>query len=175
MTDHKVSDFVTKKSYHTVTLVSKYFIKATSDTVSVDPLLLFHQLITVEYRCAYVWAMCLSSSTIWDYWHHAAIQQPNAMQGWVPPSSTQIPQDVSYIYDGDALIHKIPWKTGQAYGSLSGKYIEYVKKKKKYDQPTFCLKATQVILPQKAIFIWVGRNHQAVTLLIRKRQPRYTA
>ena len=41
MTHHKVSDFVAKKSYHTVTLVPKYPIKARSDTVSVDPLLLF--------------------------------------------------------------------------------------------------------------------------------------
>ena len=50
--DHKVSDLVTKKSYHAVTLVSKYLIKATSDTVSVDPLLLFQKLITVGYRSA---------------------------------------------------------------------------------------------------------------------------
>ena len=47
MTDHKVSDFVTKKSYHAVTLVPKYLVKATSDTVSVGQLLLFQQLITV--------------------------------------------------------------------------------------------------------------------------------
>ena len=38
MTDHKVSDFVTKKCYHAVTLVSQYTAKVTSDTVSVDPL-----------------------------------------------------------------------------------------------------------------------------------------
>ena len=37
MTDRKVSDFVTKKSYHAVTVVSNYHVKATSDTVSVDP------------------------------------------------------------------------------------------------------------------------------------------
>ena len=73
LADHHVSDFVTKKSYHVVTLVSKYPIKATSDAVSVDPLLLFQQLITVGYRCTKVWAMCLSSSTIWGYWQHAAI------------------------------------------------------------------------------------------------------
>ena len=41
MTDHKVSDFVTKKSYHTVTLVAKYPIKTTSDKESVDLFLLF--------------------------------------------------------------------------------------------------------------------------------------
>ena len=74
MTDHKVSDFVTKKIYRAVTFVSKYPIKATSDTVRVDPLLLFQQLITVGYRCAIVWAMCLSASTIWGYCQDAAIR-----------------------------------------------------------------------------------------------------
>ena len=72
--DDQVSDFVTKlPCYHVVTLVSKYPIKATSDTVSVDPSLLFQQLITVGYRCAEVRAMCLSSSTIWGYWQHTAM------------------------------------------------------------------------------------------------------
>ena len=52
MTDHKVSDFVTKKSFHAVTLVSKYLVKATSDTVSVGQLLLFQQFITVGCICA---------------------------------------------------------------------------------------------------------------------------
>ena len=52
LADHKVSDFVTRKIYHVVTLVSKYPIKATSDKVSVDRLLLFQKPITVGYRCA---------------------------------------------------------------------------------------------------------------------------
>ena len=38
--------------------------------------------------------------------------QANAIQGCVQPSSTHIPQDVSYTSDEGALIHKIPWKTG---------------------------------------------------------------
>ena len=40
MTDHKVSDFVFKKSNHVVTPASTYPVKATSDTVSVNTLLL---------------------------------------------------------------------------------------------------------------------------------------
>ena len=36
MTDHKVSDFVTKKSYHAVTLVSNYPVKAISDTIYIS-------------------------------------------------------------------------------------------------------------------------------------------
>ena len=47
MTDHKVSDFVTKRSYQAVTFVSKYPVKVTLDTARVDPLLLFQQRITV--------------------------------------------------------------------------------------------------------------------------------
>ena len=35
--------------------------------------------------------------------------------------------------------------------------------------------ATQVVLLQKTILIWDGRNHLSVTLLIWIRQPRYTA
>ena len=49
MTDHKISDFVFKKSNHVVTPASTYPIKATSDTVSVNPLLLLQQYIFVGY------------------------------------------------------------------------------------------------------------------------------
>ena len=57
--------------------------------------------------------------------------QANAIQRWVQPSSTQIPQDISYIYDGGAQIHKIPWKTWQTY---CGKYTAYVKKRSMTNQ-----------------------------------------
>ena len=58
--------------------------------------------------------------------------------------------------------------------SLCGKYTEYVKKNRT-NHSSFCLMATYVVLLQKAILIWDGRNHLAGTLLIRKKQPRYTA
>ena len=48
LTDHRVSDFVFKKSNNVVAPVTKYPIKATSDTISVDPLLL-QQCIIVGY------------------------------------------------------------------------------------------------------------------------------
>ena len=76
MTDHKVSDFVTKKCYHALTLMSKYLVKATSDTVSVGQLLLLQQLITVGCRCAWIWAMCLFSCTIWGTMLQSIKQMP---------------------------------------------------------------------------------------------------
>ena len=48
MTDHRVSDFVFKKS-NVVAPASLYPVKATSDTVSVDLLLLLQQCIFVGY------------------------------------------------------------------------------------------------------------------------------
>ena len=49
MTDHRVSGFVFKKSNHVVAPASKYPVKASSDTVSVNQLLLLQQCITVGY------------------------------------------------------------------------------------------------------------------------------
>ena len=49
MTDHRVSDFVFKKSNHVVAPASTYPVKATSDTASVNPLLLLQQCIFVGY------------------------------------------------------------------------------------------------------------------------------
>ena len=49
MTDHKVSDFMFKKSNHVVAPASKYPGKATSDTMSVNPLPLLQQYICVGY------------------------------------------------------------------------------------------------------------------------------
>ena len=49
MTDHRVSDFVFKKTNHVVAPASTYPLKVTSDTVSVNPLLLFQQCIFVGY------------------------------------------------------------------------------------------------------------------------------
>ena len=59
MTDQKVSDFVNKKSNHAVTLVSNYPGKATSDTVSVDPLLLFQQLSKLLGRDVLKYGLCV--------------------------------------------------------------------------------------------------------------------
>ena len=96
--------------------------------------------------------MCLNMSYVFilQYYlgHHAAIHQANAIQGWIQPSSNQIPQDGSYIYDWGGLIHKIPWRAGLTYESLCGKYILSMLKTK-YDQQKFCLMATQVVLLQK--------------------------
>ena len=47
MTDHRVSDFVFKKGNHVVAPASMYPVKATSDTVSVNPLLLLQQYIFI--------------------------------------------------------------------------------------------------------------------------------
>ena len=75
MTDHRVSDFVFKKSHHVVAPDSKHFVMALSDRVIVNPLLLLQQCLIVGYDSREVWAMCLSSNTIWGNWNHAAIRQ----------------------------------------------------------------------------------------------------
>ena len=54
--------------------------------------------------------------------------QANAIQGWVHPSSTQIPR-MSVTSKMEMLWSKrYPWKTGQTNESLCGKYTEHLKK-----------------------------------------------
>ena len=50
MTDHRVSDYEFKKSNHVVAPAFKYLVKATSDTVSVNPRLLLQQCPIVGYN-----------------------------------------------------------------------------------------------------------------------------
>ena len=198
-----------------MTFVSKYPLKATSDIVSVDPLLLFQQLITVRYRCAKVWGMCLSSSTIWGYWHHAVIRQTISSKchtGISTPlkcmryvfilqhylrllapccNPTNHLKQMPYRDEYTLKILKSPacqlhlwWRCSDPQNSMENwadlwvtvwKVYWVCQKRNMTNQSSFCLMATQVVLLQKTILIWDGRNHLVVNLLIRKRQPSYTA
>ena len=71
MTDYRVSDFVFKKSNHVVAPAPKYSVKATSDTVSVNPLLLLQQCIIGGYDsreladvCKY--ELCVKPTTLFE-------------------------------------------------------------------------------------------------------------
>ena len=78
----------------------------------------------------YCWVhKCLRMSYMFILQHYLRLLAPccnptnhlkQVPQGWVQPSSTQIPQDISYIYDEGAQIHKISLEL-------------------KLDQPKFCL------------------------------------
>ena len=75
MTDHKVSEFVFKKSDHVVTPASKNAVKDTSDLVSVDPLLLLQQFIVVGHDSE-SWQMCLSMNIVFNLQHHLRQLEP---------------------------------------------------------------------------------------------------
>ena len=49
MTDHRISDFMFKKNNHVVAPASTYPVKATSDTMSINPLPLLQQYILVGH------------------------------------------------------------------------------------------------------------------------------
>ena len=93
--------------------------------------------------------MCLSMNYVFILQHYSRLlasccnptyhlkQMPYRDEYILP--STQIPRDVSYIYNGGALTQKNPWKTGQTNWSLCGKYTEYIKKE---------------IWPTKVLSVW---------------------
>ena len=121
----------------------------------------------------------LSVNNVFILQHYLRLLAPccnptNHQANAIHPSSIQIPQYVSYIYVGGALIQK---KSVENWADLwvTVRKLYWVCQRNRTNQSSFCLMATQVVLLQKTILIWDGRNHLAVTLLIRKRQPSYTA
>jgi len=40
--------------------------------------------------------------------------------------NTVLPQNVQYVLDGGALLHRIPWNSGETYEGISSHYVRYV-------------------------------------------------
>ena len=116
--------------------------------------------------CVYPPALCEATGTVLQ---SDIPSQANAIQGWVHPSSTQIPQDDSYIYNWNVLIQKISMENRADY------WVTEHFKKEIWPTKVLLFDAYPGGPCTKTIVIWDGRNYLAVTLLIRKRHPRYTA
>ena len=75
MTDHRVSDFVFKKSNHVGAPAFTHPVKATSETMRVNPLLLLQQYISLG-TTAENWYMSLSMSYVFILQHYLRQLEP---------------------------------------------------------------------------------------------------
>ena len=140
MTDHRVSDFMFKKSNRAVAPACKYPVKATLDTVSVNPLPLLQQYICVGYDSRELvdvlkYELCVYPTTLSEA---TGSMLQSGKPAWANPlNSIENRTDICVIM----------WKL-----------CEYVKKKNGEKQ--MCL---IVVLLSKMTFIWDGRNPLSVT------------
>ncbi len=143
MVGKNVNDYSFKKSEQAVTLSSKTSIKIQDQQVQVDPKLLFQRLLTLGDRaddlphlftfelCSYPPALFESSRLPLPANKSVLADALWKLAGNECPQPTD---NVKFVLDGGALLHRIPWPRGATYEHICQLYIDYVAKK--YGKPT---------------------------------------
>jgi hypothetical protein len=135
MKDQKVVEYTFRKKDQVVTMGTKGSVKIRDEVVSVDPLLLFQRLSTAGARCGdlqdvFTYELCS--------YPPALFESPDVMRSgnkasladslWCPAvaDSLKPPDQVQYVLDGGALLHRIPWVKGALWDAILRMYTEYV-------------------------------------------------
>ena len=143
MIGHNVLEYVFKKKSQVVTLEARTSVQTGKESISIDPLLLFQQLVTVGKQdndlCeVFKHELCSYPPSLFETTN--VLLAPNkstladAMWKQLPSDSSDlssVPKDVQYVLDGGALLHRISWKVGETYDEICCHYIHYVTSKYK--------------------------------------------
>ena len=141
MSGKSAADYTFKRSAQAVTLASKSTsIRIESDTVQIDPQLLFQRLIIACNRSddlegLFRYELCSYPVALFD--SPLTLRQPqkpvlaDALWKKLSSNATSGPAgDVQHVLDGGALLHRIPWPRGSAtYQDICGLYCSYVTRK----------------------------------------------
>jgi len=103
----------------------------------IDPQLLFQRLSTAGSRCddltdVFKYELCsyppalFQTSYILLEADKPALAEAIWKQLPLAVRNTVLPQNVQYVLDGGALLHRIPWNSGETYERISSHYVRYV-------------------------------------------------
>ena len=125
-----------RKKDQAITLSVKTAVMVHNDYIQVDPELMFQRLASFAAKspdqlekafgyelCSYPPALFDSSLFLREAQKH---QLSDTIWSMIKHPETNLPDDVQYVLDGGALIHKIPWELGSSFRSIILKYVEYV-------------------------------------------------
>ena len=140
MTGKSATDYTFKRSPQAVTLAAKSSVWIESDTVQVEPQLLFERLIVAcnrsdDLQGLFRYELCSYPVALFD--SSLTLRQPQepvfADAIWAKLSSNATSGhegDVQHVLDGRALLHRIPWPQGSAtYQDICGLCCNYVTRK----------------------------------------------
>ena len=140
MTGKSATDYTSKRSSQAVTLAAKSSVRIESDTVQVDPQLLFQRLIVAcnrsdDLQGLFRYELCSYPAALFD--SSLTLRQPqkpvlaDAIWAKLSSNATSGPEgDFQHVLDGEALLHRIPWPRASAtYQDICGLYCSYVTKK----------------------------------------------
>jgi len=100
------------------------------ESVLIDPQLLFQRLSTVGSRCddltdVFKYELCsylpalFQTTDILLETDKPALAEAIWKQLPLAVHNTVLPQNVQYVLDGGALLHRIPWNSGETYEGIS--------------------------------------------------------
>ena len=137
MVGKSADDFTFRQINQAITLADKSAIRIRGEEVKVDPQLIFQRLATVgerteELASIFKYELCTYPPALFDS-SGLPLEANKAVLAealWKMNTSkdTQLPDQVYYVLDGGALIHRIPWPRGSTFESICEMYVKYVKR-----------------------------------------------
>lgn len=140
MTGNNVTDYSFKKKDKAITLDSRNSVKINGDPVEIDPMLLFQRLLTAgersnELPLLFKYEMSgYPTSLFQSTGIMLAAQKHTLAETLLSEQENSVPvveDNVFYVLDGGALIHRLPWQVGQTYEDILHMYVSYVNRKYK--------------------------------------------
>ena len=135
MDGQNVATYTFRKKNQVITMGKKTAIPVGNDYIQIDPQLLFQRLITAGERCGelpllFRFEMCAYPPALFDSPGSMKTSSKSiladALWNTVGEDLVEIPDDVSYVLDGGALLHRIPWTQGVTFGEITDSYVKYV-------------------------------------------------
>lgn len=126
-----------QKKHQVVTMDVKSTVKVKGEEIQVDPQLLFQRLVTAGNKscdlsdvfkhelCSFPTAL-FDSKTVMRLANKSSLA--NAIWTSLTVESTRPnKEEVKYVLDGGALLHRIPWTKGNTWSDICSQYVHYVK------------------------------------------------
>ncbi|KAK6191116.1 hypothetical protein SNE40_002860 [Patella caerulea] len=115
----------------------KITVKVKGEEIQVDPHLLFQRLVTAGNRSCdlsdvFKHELCSFPTALFDSKTVMRLANKSSLANalWTTLSaefSRPNTEEVRYVLDGGALLHRIPWTKGNTWSSICGQYAHYVK------------------------------------------------
>jgi 5'-3' exonuclease len=136
MVGQHVVKYSFKRKAQAVTFDSKSAVKIGDEEVQIDPLLLFQRLIIAGSQAndlpnALTYELCNYPPALFEgtgkLLKAVKAQLADAIWSEVPYNPAPC-QNITYVLDGGALLHRIPWQLGETYDKILQDYTRYVTK-----------------------------------------------
>ena len=138
MEGQPVFSYTFRKKDQAVTMVTQSTITIQGDQVQVDPQLLFQRLVAIgtkgdELENVFVHELCHYPPALFESVHQLRpTTKARLADALWSSDAAKLPgpsENVQYVLDDGALLHRIPWTRGARYEQILEQYTSYVIKK----------------------------------------------